>query len=226
MKLLLWDIDGTLVCTDAAGERALLRALKTLHDVEGSLKEIDYRGRTDAFIARRLFEHYRIPATPQNLHDYLEHYLKFLREELLQGRPKAHPGIFDILEQAQGRKDLVQGLLTGNLARGARIKLEHFDVWRYFEFGAFADDSSIRDELGPVALRRAGEHAGREILPENVFIIGDTPHDISCARVIGARAIAVATGGFTVTDLARHEPFAVLPDFGDPRKFFALIDSV
>jgi phosphoglycolate phosphatase len=194
--------------------------------VEGSLRDIDYRGRTDAFIAQRLFEHYRIPMSAESLRAFLDAYLSFLKEEMKEGNPRAHFGILEILELARKRPNLAQGLLTGNLAHGAKIKLEHFDVWQYFEFGAFADDSSIRNELGPFALRRAKDKTGHEFSPKQVFIIGDTPHDIECARVIGAHCIAVATGGFTEKELLAHHPLAVLPDLSDPKIFFKLIDSV
>jgi phosphoglycolate phosphatase-like HAD superfamily hydrolase len=225
MKLLLWDIDGTLVCTGAAGERALVGAMKSLFQIEASLDQIDFWGRTDAHIGRMLFEHYGVALDEKKLHDFLEMYLVLLQTEMTKGRTKTHPGIVDILEQVRLRADLAQGLLTGNLVRGAEIKLTHFDVWRYFEFGAFADDSYLRNELGPHALRRAKEKIGREFPPENVFVIGDTPHDVACGKIIGAKTIAVATGKFSVEELAKCEPTAVLADFSDPLKFFAVIDQ-
>ena len=225
MKLLLWDIDGTLICSGRAGERALVRAMKKIHGIDTDLAWVDFRGRTDALIARNLYAHHKLDPHPQSLHDFLEAYLAFLPEEMRTPSGKTLPGILDILEKVRLRPDLRQGLLTGNLSRGAQIKLEHYQVWHYFEFGAFADDSPIRNELGPHALRRAREKFNREFPPENVFIIGDTPHDIACGKIIGAKTIAVATGGFSLEDLRAHHPTALLADFQDVDAFFGVIDG-
>ncbi|HET7535847.1 MAG TPA: HAD hydrolase-like protein, partial [Candidatus Didemnitutus sp.] len=109
--------------------------------------------------------------------------------------------------------------------RGARIKLEHYKVWHYFEFGAFGDDSPLRNELGPHALRRAKERHAIEFSPANTFVIGDTPHDIECGKVIGAQTIGVATGTFSVDELAAHQPTAVFKDFADTTALLRVIDS-
>ncbi|MBM3852765.1 MAG: hydrolase, partial [Verrucomicrobia bacterium] len=123
------------------------------------------------------------------------------------------------------RADIAQGLLTGNIRRGAEFKLTHYRVWHYFEFGAFADDSPRRNDLGPHALRRAGALHRHEFTPARTFIIGDTPHDIECGKVIGARTIAVATGRHPVAELARHAPDAVFPDFADTAALLRVIDD-
>jgi phosphoglycolate phosphatase-like HAD superfamily hydrolase len=112
------------------------------------------------------------------------------------------------------RTDVVLALLTGNLERGAQHKLSHYGVWEHFEFGAFADDHHERDKLGPFALARARER-GHAFDLSRTFVIGDTPHDISCARAIGARAVAVATGVFRSEHLAPHTPDVLLEDLGD-----------
>jgi phosphoglycolate phosphatase len=156
----------------------------------------------------------------------METYLVSLEEQLPQREGIVHPGILEILELSRQRPDLVNALLTGNLERGAKLKLTHYNIWHYFEFGAFADDSSNRNDLGPVALRRAYEKKGVQIPPEKVFVIGDTPHDIACARVIGAKAIAVATGGYSSAELESHCPDALFEDFRHPEKFFELIETI
>ena len=98
------------------------------------------------------------------------------------------------------------GLLTGNIREGARIKLQHYHLWERFSFGAFADDHEDRDQIAAVARQRGGEQLGRALRGEEILVIGDTPFDIRCARAIQARALAVATGSFTVEDLSRHAP--------------------
>lgn len=225
-KLLLWDIDGTIMCTGKAGEIALGQALEKRFGIKGSIDQVDYRGRTDRRIGEMLLEHYQIERSAEHLHEFMETYLGLLEEQLPKCSGKLHLGILDILEISRQREDYINALLTGNLERGARLKCTHYDVWHYFEFGAFADDSAHRNELGPVALKRATEKTGFIIPPERVFVIGDTPHDISCARVIGAKAIAVATGGYTLEELREHQPDALFADFSEPEAFFQAIDRL
>jgi phosphoglycolate phosphatase len=225
-KLILWDIDGTLIVSHGAGVRAMEKALTRRFGVTCDLRQIDWAGRTDAWITGEVFRHTGLPDTPQNSHDYLEAYLELLPEELRNGpQGGVLPGILELLETLQQRTDLAQGLLTGNLRRGAELKLTHYKVWHYFEFGAFADDSPRRNDLGPHAVRRARERHGVEFAPGKTFIIGDTPHDIECGKVIGAQTIGVATGRYSVEELAAHHPTAVFKDFADTGAFLRVIDQ-
>lgn len=224
-KLILWDIDGTLIRTNRAGIAALVRAFAAIHGREPDMTNVEVAGRTDRFIIRRMLEEHRIEPTPEAVHSILEGYLQLLQSEI-QSRPgRVLPGIIELLEMLHHRTDVVQGLLTGNVQRGARIKLEHFRVWHYFEFGAFGDDSALRNDLGPHALRRAKERHAIEFVPERVFVIGDTPHDIECGKAIGARTIGVATGAYTVEQLAAHTPTAAFQDFADTAAFLRVIDA-
>jgi phosphoglycolate phosphatase-like HAD superfamily hydrolase len=223
-KLILWDIDGTLIVSHGAGFRAMERALTERFGLKCDMRTIDWAGRTDSWIAGEVLRVVGLPVTPQNVHDYLEAYLETLPLELRDGRPgQVLPGILELLETIRQTPDTIQGLLTGNLERGAKLKLTHFNVWHYFEFGAYADDSPLRNDLGPHALRRAKERHAIEFAPKNTFIIGDTPHDIECGKVIGAKTIAVATGKYRVAELAAHEPTAVFPDFADTAAFLRVI---
>jgi phosphoglycolate phosphatase len=213
MKLVLWDIDGTILCAGKAGEKAFDLAFRSCFGVEGTIGVLNYHGRTDVFIANHLLNHYGIPATLKNVHRLVEAYVENLREQLPQAPlAKTHPGVLGLIEELHQRRDVAQGLLTGNIQQGARAKLEHFNLWHYFEFGAFADDSQHRNDLGPFALARAKDKHGREFAPSEVYIVGDTPFDIECARVIGAHCIAVATGTFSMEQLREGNPLVVLPD--------------
>lgn len=224
-KLILWDIDGTLIVSGRAGIFALAKAFQKMHGHEPDIAKLDVSGRTDQWIARQVLEQQGIPATGENIHAYLEAYLECLLSEL-QARPgRVLPGIIPLLEKFKHHETIVQGVLTGNVQRGARIKLEHFKVWHYFEFGAFGDDSALRNELGPHAIRRASEKHSAEFSPENIFVIGDTPHDIECGKAIGAKTIAVATGTFTMAQLQAHQPTATFADFSEPAAFLRLIES-
>lgn len=224
-KLILWDIDGTLLRTGRAGIIALEQAFTQLHGREPDMSKVEVAGRTDKWITARMLEENGVPVTPQQVHDLVDAYLSLLPGEIATRPGRVLPGIQVLLDQLRARADVAQGLLTGNVQRGARIKLEHYRVWHYFEFGAFGDDSALRNELGPHALRRAKERHAVEFAPANTYIIGDTPHDIECGKVIGARTIGVATGSFTVAQLEAHAPTAVFPDFTDTAAFLRVIDA-
>jgi phosphoglycolate phosphatase-like HAD superfamily hydrolase len=222
--LLLWDIDGTLIVSQGAGVRAMERALTKCFGAICDLSVIDWAGRTDSWIVTEVLRHVGLEYTPENARVYLETYLELLPQELRSGpQGQVLPGVSTLLELFHQRTDVAQGLLTGNLRRGAEHKLTHYGVWHYFAFGAFADDSPRRNDLGPHAQRRAQELHGREFAPERTFIIGDTPHDIECGKVIGAQTIAVATGQHSVAQLAAHHPTMVFPNLADTAAFLQAV---
>ena len=222
-KLLLWDIDGTILHTGKAGETALGHAMETLHGLAKGLQGLEIAGRTDKWIVEQLLAREGLAHGEREIARFLDVYVERLAEELPRRQGGLHPGVLGILEEAHRRPDLVQGLLTGNIEKGARLKLSRYGVNHFFEFGAFADDSPVRNELGPHAKRRARDRHGEEFPPERIYIIGDTPHDVACARAIGAKAIAVATGSFSVEQLRACGADAVFSDFGQPQRFFHLL---
>jgi phosphoglycolate phosphatase-like HAD superfamily hydrolase len=222
-SLFLWDIDGTLISSGGAGMRALQTALKTTFAIDGSLADIAFAGRTDRWIMRRVFAKFGLAATEENFARYFEAYLAALPAELANPNARVLPGVAALLSAAAARGDVVQGLLTGNVRRGAEIKLGFHGLWHHFPFGAFADDSELRNELGPHALRRARAHAGVDFDPDRVWVIGDTPHDIECGRAIGARTLALATGSHSVAELSAHHPTAVLENLRDAAAFWKIV---
>jgi phosphoglycolate phosphatase len=224
--LILWDIDGTIIVSHGAGVRAMERGFTARFGRPCDLSKIDWAGRTDRWITSEVLRHNDLPDSPENIQAYLESYLSHLPIELANGpQGQVLPGILELLETLHHHAHIAQGLLTGNLQRGAQFKLTHYQVWHYFEFGAFADDSPLRNDLGPHALRRAGEKHGVEFSPENTFIIGDTPHDIECGKVIGAKTIAVATGNYSLAELQSHAPTAAFADFSDTAAFLRTIGA-
>lgn len=223
MKLLLWDIDGTLLHSHGAGERALIAAMKERYDLDVSLENIDYRGRTDRYISKVILSMHQRPDGEQDIEQYTRAYLRHLENELPQKPGQVFPGIAEILETLNAREDFVNALLTGNLETGAKLKLEQHNLWRYFKFGAFADDSATRPELGPIALQRALKIFQREFDLEKVFIIGDTEHDIDVGKKIGAKTIAVCTGNFPAEYLAPFQPDYLFEDFSNTRAFYDAI---
>jgi phosphoglycolate phosphatase len=214
-RLILWDIDGTLINTGSAGQHALVRATHERFGSNADLTGVEIAGRTDIAIAHQVLKKYRQPVTPENINSFLDCYVARLPEELPKGKGRVLPGIGELLETLARQQDKTLGLLTGNLERGARLKLGHFDLWRFFPFGAFADDHHDRNQLGPCALTRAAAHAGCDFLPERVDVIGDTGHDVACGKAFGARTIAVATGSWPREQLAEHEPDFLFDDLAN-----------
>ncbi len=217
-KLLLFDIDGTLLTSGGAGEKALSLAVKDCFGEDDDLADVEIAGRTDSGIARQIFAKYAHETSVDNLAAFYDVYLRHLEQQLPQRPGSVLPGIVEILESLERRDDVAVGLLTGNLSRGAQLKLTHYGVWDFFEFGAFADDHHDRNELGPFAQRRAGEKYG-EFAPADIFVIGDTPHDITCGRAIGARTVAIATGRYSAEDLRACGADFVFADLADMGPF-------
>jgi phosphoglycolate phosphatase-like HAD superfamily hydrolase len=214
-KLLLFDIDGTLLTSGGAGERALRLGFREKFGIDDDLATVEIAGRTDSGIARRMLAAHGLPETPENLTAFFDGYLHFLAAELPVSPGRLLPGILSLLETLKARPNIVLALLTGNLERGAKLKLTQYGVWHYFEFGAYADDHHDRDQLGRFARARATEKYGVEFPPERIFVLGDTPHDITCARAIDAKAMAIATGKFSRAELGAHAPDFLFDDLGD-----------
>ena len=218
-RLVLFDIDGTLLWTDGAGRRAIHRALI---EVFGATGPADHRfdGKTDPQIVRELMrdvghDDAHIDARLQGL---FIRYVQCLREEL---RDPAHPskplpGVTDLLDALSRRSDVTLGLLTGNLVDGARAKLEAVGIDPdIFVVGAYGSDHELRPELPAIAQRRARARLGVGIAGSDIVVIGDTPADLQCGRDIGVRAIGVATGRYTTDDLAAQGAVAVFADLSD-----------
>src|SRR5437762_10842712 len=170
---------------------------------------------TESCIVIIILKKHKIPATNENITAFLDSYVHLLSLELPRRKGKLLPGVVELLEKLRARPHVVLALLTGNISRGAQLKLEHYGVWHFFEFGAFADDHHDRNELGSYARSRANEKHGREFTAAEIDVIGDTPRDIACGKAFGARTIAVATGGWSRDELAKHEPDFLIDDFSD-----------
>jgi phosphoglycolate phosphatase-like HAD superfamily hydrolase len=225
-KLVLFDIDGTLVLTGGAGLRAMTRALKDVLGHEDGLKEIPLAGRTDWAILSDA-----VNSIGRSLDDELFealrtgyiHNLAIEIESPGRGIKAVMPGVRELLDVLSARDDVFVGLLTGNFEEGARIKLEHFDLWRYFGCGAFGGDAADRNALVPFAVRRARACGLPELGTRDVIVVGDTPHDVSCAHAASAVAVAVATGGHTVDQLRQTGADLVVADLSDATTFMELL---
>ncbi|MDQ6859673.1 MAG: haloacid dehalogenase-like hydrolase [Verrucomicrobiota bacterium] len=214
-RLLLWDIDATLIVSGGGGDNALKRAVAELFGTKDDLHDIEIAGRTDRHIARSILSKYGVEPTDAAVAEFLEIYLRWLAELLPQLNGHVLPGVKEILDRLKPNPDRVLALLTGNLRRGAQLKLERYGLWHYFEFGAFADDHHDRNELGAFAQRRAAEKHGHEFEVARIDVIGDTGHDIACGEIFGARTIAVATGSWTRKQLAEKSPDFLFDDLSE-----------
>lgn len=238
-KLVLFDIDGTLVLTGGAGIRAMNRACEALVGHPQALAGIPVAGRTDRIILTDVLGREGHALDDGLLERLRDRYIENLREEIEHpgraqsfeslgsrgGMKAVMPGIRELLDTLERRDDVFLGLLTGNFEAGARIKLEHFDLWRYFRCGAFGDDAADRNALVPFALERARRCGLPEIDPADILVVGDTPHDVACARAVGATPIGVATGGFTVEQLRESGADVVFQDLSSTGDFLKLIDE-
>jgi phosphoglycolate phosphatase-like HAD superfamily hydrolase len=225
-KLILFDIDGTLVLTGRAGVRAMTRALVDVFGIHDGFADISLAGRTDWYLLNLALEQNQRSLDTGELDRFRVTYLRYLLEEVPkrgEGRKGIMPGIAPLLDTLEGKTDVFLGLLTGNFAEAARIKLEHFDLWRYFRCGAYGDDAHDRNELVPIALARARERERGADGFERIFIVGDTPHDVACAAAGNATSIAVATGGFDVQALRAAGADVVFEDLTDAGAFLRVI---
>ena len=207
VKLVLFDIDGTLVRTGGAGIEAFRKVFATEFGVSDGFEQLKFAGRTDVALIREFFNYHKIPMTPENLERFLEHYVFLLDHILEQGAPRPCQGVLEFI--AALRKlptPPMIGLLTGNIRLGAEIKLRHCKLWDIFEMGGFADDNEDRNLIAAAAKERGGRLLGKELRGEEIVVIGDTIHDIRCGRYIGARVLAVGTGGATMDELKSHQP--------------------
>lgn len=217
----LFDIDGTLLNTGGAGQRAMERALQSAFGLTNLDHDIPAAGRTDRAITSDLFAHHRLETTPAAWERFFSAYVRHLPETLAELDGRVLPGIAELLEALAARGDVALGLLTGNFAEGARLKLMHYRLEHHFRFGGYGDEHFDRDDVARAALAEACRFLDRDLSPEHLWVIGDTPSDVKCARAIGAHAVAVATGMFSYDELEATGPDHLFRDFGEPDELLA-----
>ena len=225
MRVLLFDIDGTLLLTGGAGSRAMTRAFEDVFAVPDAFHATPMPGRTDTWILSDAAAAHGVAFDPPTLHTFREIYLAHLHRELDVPSPRKQvmPGVVPLLEALGQRDDAYLALLTGNYEEAARAKLSYFDLWRYFRCGAFGDDAPDRDRLLPRAIARIRESGGPVVAAHEIVVIGDTPLDVQCAAASGARSLAVATGGYDVDALRAAGADAVLEDLRDTREVLRVL---
>jgi phosphoglycolate phosphatase-like HAD superfamily hydrolase len=254
-RLVLFDIDCTLVDAHGAGGRAILRAIKDVYGVEGELGDYSFHGRTDPGIISDLATLWgagdpdaavgragretqadvvhdvvqalgmQAAVVERRVDECIARYLELLREEVARVQVETLPGIRELVTALAADRRALVGLLTGNVDEGARLKLEPTGLLPLFKVGAYGSDSALRADLPAVAVARAEALDGRRYAGKDVVVIGDTPADVECGASLGVTAVAVATGRHTVSELAVHAPDHLFADFSGWRAAYDAIMS-
>ena len=205
VRLVLFDIDGTLVLTGGAGTKAFTQTFSHVFGLHHGTERIKFAGRTDVSLVREFFQIHGVPESPENFRQFFDNYIFWL-EHVLADSPGGHcHGVTGFI------KDLLAlpqppmlGLLTGNIQLGAEIKLRRYGLWDFFVMGGFADDHEERNHIAAAALQRGRRVLAADLQPQEIVVIGDTPFDVRCGKFIGAKTLAVATGGSKYEELIPH----------------------
>lgn len=226
-KLILFDIDGTLVDTGRAGSRSLDIIFHEYFSIDNAFEKINMAGKTDIQIIKEGLLKHDLPLEKRIITELIELYLQTLSKEINNNRRRILPGVLEILELLNNYNGLfVLGLLTGNMERGARIKLEPFGLNKYFPFGAFGSDDDDRNKLLPYALKRFEKIYKKKARFSDCIIIGDTPRDVHCAKPFGAYCLAVATGPYSTADLQSAGADFVMEDLSDIKEFIGRVQEI
>src|SRR4051794_1875882 len=218
VHLVLFDIDGTLIRTGGAGVKAFRKVFETEFKAVDGFENLKFAGRTDASLVREFFTAHKIAPTPEHFERFYDRCVFWLDHILHQCETEVCAGAWDLIYGLLALpQPPVLGLLTGNIRLGAEIKLRHAGLWDMFTTGAFADDHEDRNQIAEVARQRGSRILKQQLRCEDVVVIGDTPHDIRCGRAIGAKVLAVASGGSSLEELKSHRPEWALKDLTEIR---------
>lgn len=223
--IVLLDIDGTLIRTGRAGSRAMNRAFEDVFGIAGAFDGVEMAGRTDRWILDDAASRAGVDLGGEDFHRFRERYSTRLTETLREPTPGKGvlPGVRRLLETLDTRDDVFFALLTGNCEDGARIKLQHFDIWKFFRCGAYGDDVIDRNHLFDIAMQRAVACGAPHVAPSDVVVVGDTVLDVACAKAAGARSVAVATGPCDVETLRKSGADVVVRDLSDTDAFVRML---
>lgn len=213
IRMILFDIDGTLIESAGSGAAAFERVFQSLFKIHGAAARLDFRGATDRGILRGFFKRHGLDASEENFERFCSAYVHWLEQLLAERGGRTLPGIKRLLrELTELRRPLLSGLLTGNIRLGAEIKLRRFGIWDHFTTGAFGCEHHERNQLAAIAQDRGSRILNTDLAGEEILVIGDTPRDVECAKSIGARSVAVATGGYPRDQLEALNPDSVFDD--------------
>ncbi len=205
VRLVLFDIDGTLVHTGGAGTKAFSKTFASIFGLKHGAERMKFAGRTDVNLVREFFKIHGVPESPENFQRFFDNYVFWLEHIVAGSTGGQCAGVSRFLADLLAlRHPPMLGLLTGNIRLGAEIKLRRFGLWEFFVMGGFADDHEDRDHIAVAALKRGRRLLDPELQPQEVVVVGDTPFDVRCGKFIGAKTLAVATGGSPYAELKTH----------------------
>ena len=229
MYVVLFDIDSTLLRTQGAGRAAFAETFRADFDIERFEGDISFVGRSDRAIVREILTRHGIDDGPDTWRRFRQSYLRRLERTLVTRRGGLLPGVLPLLGAIRARSDIALGILTGNIAAGARLKLRHYGIESFFDFGGYGDVHTDRAGIAAEALGAADSFLRTRhrisAQPGRTTVIGDTPEDVRCARAIAAKAIAVATGNSPLSELAAEAPDNALPDLTDLDAILGIITT-
>jgi phosphoglycolate phosphatase-like HAD superfamily hydrolase len=213
IRLVLFDIDGTLVHTGGAGTKAFAKTFATEFNLHHGAEKMKFAGRTDVSLVREFFKIHGLDESPAHFRQFFARYVFWLDHIVEQSTGGECPGVREFIADLRALpQPPMLGLLTGNLRLGAEIKLRRFGLWDLFALGGFADDHEDRNHIAVAALERGRRVLGRNLQPQEIVVIGDTPFDVRCGKFIGAKTLAVATGGSRLEELTPCAADWTVPD--------------
>jgi phosphoglycolate phosphatase-like HAD superfamily hydrolase len=215
MQIWLFDIDGTLIDSNGAGRNAMAGAAAIEFDTSADIGSVEFSGRTDQRITRELFSIHGANWSAELVRQFHDRYLGLLPDSLQRSQGRVLPGVSEWLGIINDSPGARLGLITGNIRRAAEMKLRHFGLEHYFQFGGFGDLHIDRDDVAAEATKAAEAQFKLAVSEHELWVVGDTPHDIACARSIDASVIAVATGGHPMEELVEFGPDILLADLSD-----------
>jgi len=211
-RFVLFDIDGTLIDPGGAGRRSVTKAFYEMFSIRDAFAGASLAGKTDIRIIKEGLARHGLPADDEILSSIVSRYVAILKGEITNPKGHIHAGVMEVLDALRETDGYLLGLLTGNVERGARIKLGAFGLSDYFQVGAFGDDSEDRNSLLPIAVEKLRTMTGIDIGYKDCIVVGDTPLDVACSKPFGAISVAVATGPYRYESLAKTGADYVLRD--------------
>lgn len=220
--LLIWDIDGTLIDSKGSGRKAMDEAFYELYNIKEGFKNVNMAGRLDSQIIKRAFELNQI--ADNDAVDFLNKYEEMLKKELSSNTSsRVLPGVNEILSHSAEKENLFHVLGTGNCEKGARLKLSHLGLDKHFKIGGFGDEDAQRWQIIEKAIKQAEDFYKINFLKENIYVIGDTPLDIECGKILDIKSVAVATGGYSYKELVKCNPDHIFKSFETFEEFLTIL---
>ncbi len=222
-RLLVWDIDGTLIDCGGSGRRAMDETFLFFFEIDSGFKDVPMAGKLDSGILRRALDHHALPL--DSMDSFFEAYGSILDRHLREENTiTCLPGVVPLLERLKRRAGIHMVIVTGNNRRGAEIKLRHAGLERFFTLGAYGDEAENRTDLVKLAVSRAEAAFACKYTSDEVYVIGDTPDDIHAGKGAGYKQLVVTTGSYAHPALAAHEPTGILTSFEEIERFMQLIE--